>query len=332
MVSRCRLSRLSISLRSASRPEPVAAETSTAPARRASFRARCKAAASSRSALFQTSSSRSGSPSASTPSSASTALTSARWLDARVVGDVANMHDQIGLQHLFQRGAEGGDQRGRQIGDEAHGVGEHRLRAARQRQSPDGRIERGEQRVLGEHRGAGQRVEQGRLAGIGVADQRDRRIGHPLARFPMQGAGLADMLQLLADDVDALAEQPPVGLDLGLAGTAEKAEAAALPLEMGPGADQPALLIDEMGELDLQAPFPRPRALAENFEDQPGAVEHLDVPRRLEIALLHRRQRMIDDDEPGILGAHQPRQLLDLAGAEQGRRPRDSARARARSP
>ncbi len=138
----------------------------------------------------------------------------------------------------------------------------------------------------------------------------------------MQGAGLADMLQLLADDVDALAEESPVGLDLGLAGTAEKAEAAALPLEMGPGADQPALLIDEMGKLDLQAPFPRPRALAENFEDQPGAVEHLDVPRRLEIALLHRRERMIDDDETGILGAHQPRQLLDLAGAEQSRRPR----------
>ena len=138
----------------------------------------------------------------------------------------------------------------------------------------------------------------------------------------MQGAGLADMLQLLADDVDALAEQPPVGLDLRLAGTAEKAEAAALPLEVGPGADQPALLIDEMGELDLQAPFPRPRALAEDFEDQPGAVEHLDVPRRLEIALLHRRQRMIDDHQAGILGAYQPRQLLDLAGAEQGRRPR----------
>ena len=207
------------------------------------------------------------------------------------------MHDQIGLQHLFQRGAEGGDQRGRQIGDEAYGVGEHGLRAAGQRQSPDGRIERGEQRVLGEHRGAGQRVEQGRLAGIGVADQRHGRIGHPLARFPMQGAGLADMLELLADDVDALAEEPPVGLDLRLARTAEKAEAAALPLEVSPGADQPALLIDEMGELDLQAPFPRPRALAEYFEDQPGAIEHLHVPRRLEIALLHRRERMIDNDQ-----------------------------------
>ena len=104
----------------------------------------------------------------------------------------------------------------------------------------------------------------------------------------MQRAGAADLLQLLADVVDALADDAAVGLDLGLAGAAEKAEAAALPLEMGPGPDQPALLIDEMGELDLQAPFPRPRPLAEDFEDEPGAVEHLGVPRRFEIALLHR--------------------------------------------
>ena len=88
--------------------------------------------------------------------------------------------------------------------------------------------------------------------------------------------------------VDALADQPPVGLDLRLAGAAEEAEAAALALKVGPGADQPALLIDEMGELDLQAPFPRPRARAEDLENQSGAVEHLGVPRGLQIALLHR--------------------------------------------
>ncbi len=169
--------------------------------------------------------------------------------------------------------------------------------------------------------GPGQRVEQGRLAGIGVADQRHRRVGHALARFAMQAARTAHLLELLADDVDALADDAAVGLDLRLAGTAEKTEAAALPLKVGPGPDQPALLIDEMGELDLQAPFPRPRPLAEDLEDQPGAIEHLGVPCPFEVALLHGCERVIDDDQRSILGAHQSCKLFDLAGAEQRRRP-----------
>ena len=105
----------------------------------------------------------------------------------------------------------------------------------------------------------------------------------------------------------------PVGLDLRLARTAEKAEAAALPFEVSPRPDQPALLIDEMGELDLEAPFPRPRAPAENLENQTGTVEDLGIPRGLKVALLDGRERMIDDDEHGLLGTHEPGEFLDFA-------------------
>ena len=96
---------------------------------------------------------------------------------------------------------------------------------------------------------------------------------------------------------DALADQPAVGFDLGFARAAEKAEAAALALQMGPASDQPAALIGQMGELDLKAPFPRLRALAEDLQDQRCAVEHLHVPGALEIALLHGRKLRVDDDD-----------------------------------
>ena len=60
-------------------------------------------------------------------------------------------------------------------------------RPSGQRDRPHGRVERGEEHVLGQHPGAGQPVEQRRLAGVGVADQRHDRIRHPL-RAP-RGAG-----------------------------------------------------------------------------------------------------------------------------------------------
>ena len=49
--------------------------------------------------------------------------------------DVAHVQDEVGLDHLLQRGAEGGDQRRRQIGDEADRVGQDDAPPARQRTS-----------------------------------------------------------------------------------------------------------------------------------------------------------------------------------------------------
>jgi hypothetical protein len=45
----------------------------------------------------------------------------------------------------------------------------------------------------------------------------------------------------------------------------------------------------------------RARPRAKNLKDQTGAVDDLGFPLALEIALLHRRQRAVDDDEPDFL-------------------------------
>jgi hypothetical protein len=74
-----------------------------------------------------------------------------------------------------------------------------------------------------------------------------------------------------------------------------------------------------MGQFNLQASFSGARAVPENLKDESRAVEDLGVPGFLQIALLHRCQRMIYDDEVGIFHAHYTGKLLYLAGAEQGR-------------
>jgi hypothetical protein len=69
--------------------------------------------------------------------------------------------------------------------------------------------------------------------------------------------------------------------------------------------------------------FPRPRPLAENFEDQCGAIQNLCRPRLFEIALLHRRELCVDDDDLGLRIARHSADLCNLAASHErcGNRP-----------
>ena len=126
-------------------------------------------------------------------------------------------------------------------------------------------------------------------------------------------------------------DQAAVGLDLRLAGTAEKAEAAALAFEMGPRPHQTAALIGQMRELDLQRAFAGARAPSENLENETGAVEHLGVPGLFEIALLHRRQRAVHHHETRRRGFSPGRRISSTLPLPMiGRRPNLAERHQAR--
>ena len=132
----------------------------------------------------------------------------------------------------------------------------------------------------------------------------------------MQAARALDHAKLALDGVDPVGDGAPVGLDLRLARAAQEAETAALPLQMCPGAHQPAFLIGQPRKVHLQPPGLALGALAEDFEDEPGAVEDLGVPGLFEVALLDRRQHVVDDDDLCLFRAHNGADLLNLARAE----------------
>ena len=122
----------------------------------------------------------------------------------------------------------------------------------------------------------------------------------------MELAGALDLVELGLDLGQPFLDQPPVGFELRLAGAAEKAEAAALALKMGPRAHQPAFLVGQMRMLDLQRAFARARAASEDFENEPGAVEHLGVPGLFQVALLHRRERAVHHHDAGFERLDEP--------------------------
>ena len=77
-----------------------------------------------------------------------------------------------------------------------------------------------------------------------------------------------------------------------------------------------------MRKFDLQRALLGAGAAAEDFEDETGAIEYLGVQRLLQIALLHGRQRVVDDDHFRLRSFDDLGEFLDLAGAEQGSRSR----------
>ena len=193
------------------------------------------------------------------------------------------------------------------------GVGDDRRLAVAELDLARRRVERREQLVLGlGDLAADERVEQRRLAGVRVADDRDRRVQAAIAAAGGRLALAADVLDARLHLLDPLADDPAVRLQLRLA-RAPGADAALGPREVRPEAGQARQLVLELRELDLEAALVGLGVEREDVEDQPAAVDDLDVEQALEALLLRRAELVVgDQDVEAGLG---PRlgQLLGLA-------------------
>ena|GEM_PF-3622693 len=91
------------------------------------------------------------------------------------VRGVGHMQKQVGGFQLLKGGAKRVHQLFGQIADKAYGVRQDKFFLGRKAQAPCGGIKRGEKFVFHQDLRAGERVEQGGFARIGVAHQRRQR-------------------------------------------------------------------------------------------------------------------------------------------------------------
>ena len=126
------------------------------------------------------------------------------------------------------------------------------------------RIERGERLIGDEHVAPEQRVEQRRLPGIRVADERDDR--RPLAAAALLAPPRLHVVQLAFEMLDAQPDLAPIHLEFRLAGSA-RADAAAEARQRVARSDEVRRAMAQLRQLDLQLALTRARVLREDVED-----------------------------------------------------------------
>ncbi len=163
-----------------------------------------------------------------------------------------------------------------------------------------GRIERREEQVLRHDVGAGQAVEQGRFAGIGVADQRDHRPGRALAAGAVEAAGARDLLQLAPQLAPcgrgSAGGRPRSGSRRGRRGSRSRRAAARGGSRSGPAARPD----NRDGRARPAAGPPRSPPARRKFRGSARCGRSPWPWSLLQILLLDRRDRGVDDDQFGL--------------------------------
>ncbi len=104
-------------------------------------------------------------------------------------------------------------------------------------------------------------------------------------------------VQLGRQPLGAFVQHPAIQFELTLARAAAQAHAALLALQMAPRPHETCCLISHARKFHLHLADVALGALAENIEDEAGPVHHVAPEKTLEVTLLSRTQRVVEDDD-----------------------------------
>ena len=163
-----------------------------------------------------------------------------------------------------------------------------------------------------------QRIEERGFACVRVAHERDRQRAVTLALAALRAMLALQLREARLEHLDTVADEPPVRLELRFAGPAQ-ADTAFLPLEVSPGAHEARCDVLQLSKLHLQLALVAAGALGEDVENQACPIDHAPIKRPLQIALLCRCERMVEDDDFDVVRLAGEAQLLGLAAADEQR-------------
>ncbi len=249
----------------------------------------------------------------------STTCTASIWPSGSGSGGVDHMDEERRLRHLLQGRPERLDQLVGEAADEPHRVADQHGFAAGQRHPPHRRVEGGEQPVLDQHTGLGEPVEERRLAGVGVPDQRHHGDLGPSPCLGVGGPGLTDSGQLALELGDPFQDAAAIRLQLGLT-RAAGVDAGTESAHLQASAAEPGETVPVLGQLHLDPTLVAGGVLGEDVEDERHPVDHVDVERLLQVALLGGDQLVVEHHHVDVQGSDLGGDLGRLPRADQPRR------------
>ncbi len=130
-----------------------------------------------------------------------------------------------------------------------------------------------------------QRIEQGRFTRIRVSNQGHVQYVTTGSRLALYATLAFELVQALLQQLDPLAKQTSVGLELRFAWSAQT-DTTLLPLQVRPSSNQARREMIKLRELDLQFPVGGLRALGKNVENQTCSIDDPTLKSTLEVSLL----------------------------------------------
>ena len=168
--------------------------------------------------------------------------------------------------------------------------------------------------------GACEGVEQRAFAGVGVADQRNRKRPLPQSLATASQALAFSAIDQHTQLTNLVVEHAPVKFDLLFTGPPAQTNAALLSLKVRPSANKSGGLMLHLGKFHLKLTFVATSPLGENLENQADPLHNVDAPDLFEVALLDGRQGMIEQHVINLLGDEALANFGDFPATNKGRR------------